>query len=339
MGFRFRKSKKLGPFRFTLSKSGLGASVGVKGFRVTKTATGRVRTTVSIPGTGISYVKETRGKPNKQNAAPRRSDSPAQEPPTQAPRYNGNLPYDFSVYSEPVEDAARVVIARGSASVPMLQKELNIGYSKAARMIDELENLGIVGPYEGAKPREVLIRPASLPEPVQISEGDEPMRRPKRKKKFSLFSVILVILVLGLVGSCGKSESSRSASLVSVEKLAPEPTPEPSGTSALALVSSTTTPARQLLQNASPEPTPKPEPTPAPTSKPTPKPTLKPSPTPTPQPSPVVMTYVGNTNTKKFHRPGCSSVSDILEHNKVIYETTREEMLAMGFVPCKRCNP
>ena len=58
MGVRFRKSKKLGPFRFTLSKSGIGVSAGVKGLRVTKSASGRVRTTVSIPGTGISYVQE-----------------------------------------------------------------------------------------------------------------------------------------------------------------------------------------------------------------------------------------------------------------------------------------
>lgn len=66
MGFRFRKSIKMGPLRFTLSKSGVSASLGVKGYRVTKTATGRTRTTASIPGTGISYVKESGGKRNKQ---------------------------------------------------------------------------------------------------------------------------------------------------------------------------------------------------------------------------------------------------------------------------------
>lgn len=59
MGFRFRKSKNFGPLRITLGKHGLGASVGVKGFRVTKSATGRTRTTASIPGTGISYVSES----------------------------------------------------------------------------------------------------------------------------------------------------------------------------------------------------------------------------------------------------------------------------------------
>lgn len=61
MGFRFRKSANFGPFRVNLSKSGVGYSVGGKGFRVTKKANGGVRTTASIPGTGISYVKETSG--------------------------------------------------------------------------------------------------------------------------------------------------------------------------------------------------------------------------------------------------------------------------------------
>lgn len=58
MGFRFRKSVKLGPLRVNFSKSGVGYSVGGKGFRVTKKANGGVRTTASIPGTGISYVND-----------------------------------------------------------------------------------------------------------------------------------------------------------------------------------------------------------------------------------------------------------------------------------------
>ena len=60
MGFRYRKSINLGGgFRINLSKSGIGYSWGVKGYRVSKTANGKTRTTASIPGTGISYVHET----------------------------------------------------------------------------------------------------------------------------------------------------------------------------------------------------------------------------------------------------------------------------------------
>ena len=50
-------------------------------------------------------------------------------------------------------------------------------------------------------------------------------------------------------------------------------------------------------------------------------------------------TYVLNTNTKKFHYPTCSSVDDMKEKNKQTYTGSREEVINMGYVPCKRCNP
>ena len=64
MGFRFRKSIKVGGVRVNFSKSGVGYSIGTKGARITKTANGRTRTTAGIPGTGISYVSESRKKGN-----------------------------------------------------------------------------------------------------------------------------------------------------------------------------------------------------------------------------------------------------------------------------------
>ena len=51
------------------------------------------------------------------------------------------------------------------------------------------------------------------------------------------------------------------------------------------------------------------------------------------------ITYVLNTNTKKFHYPTCSSVDDMKEKNKQIYTGSRDEVINMGYVPCKRCNP
>lgn len=58
MGLRIRKSVNFGPLRVNLSKSGVGYSVGTKGFRVTKKANGKMYTTASIPGSGISYVSD-----------------------------------------------------------------------------------------------------------------------------------------------------------------------------------------------------------------------------------------------------------------------------------------
>ena len=69
MGFRFRKSINLGGgFRINISKSGIGYSWGVKGFRITQTSRGTTRKTYSIPGTGFSYVEERSNKsPHYEN--------------------------------------------------------------------------------------------------------------------------------------------------------------------------------------------------------------------------------------------------------------------------------
>jgi S-DNA-T family DNA segregation ATPase FtsK/SpoIIIE len=54
-------------------------------------------------------------------------------------------------------DAARLVAQSGSASVSMLQRRLRVGYTRAGRLIDMLERRGIVGPWEGSKPRQILV--------------------------------------------------------------------------------------------------------------------------------------------------------------------------------------
>jgi hypothetical protein len=58
MGLRFRKSFSIGPLRINLSKSGVGFSFGFKGFRISRSAKGKNTATVSLPGTGLSYVQD-----------------------------------------------------------------------------------------------------------------------------------------------------------------------------------------------------------------------------------------------------------------------------------------
>ena len=53
--------------------------------------------------------------------------------------------------------AVDVVLETGQASVSMLQRRLKLGYSRAARLVDQMEERGIVGPFEGSKPRQLLI--------------------------------------------------------------------------------------------------------------------------------------------------------------------------------------
>lgn len=107
------------------------------------------------------------------------------------------------------------------------------------------------------------------------------------------------------------------------------------------------TPTPEPTEALTPKPTeastPKPteEPTPEPTEKSTPGPTEKSTPDPTKETgnSAPEVTYVVNTNTKKFHKPSCSSVKDIKESNRWDFTGTREELIEKGYVPCKRCNP
>lgn len=51
------------------------------------------------------------------------------------------------------------------------------------------------------------------------------------------------------------------------------------------------------------------------------------------------LTYVANTNTKKFHYPTCSSVKTIKDENRWDFYGSRDELINMNYVPCKRCNP
>ena len=78
MGYRFRKSIKLMPgVRINFSKAGIGGSVGFKGFRLTKRADGRVQRTLSIPGTGISYVDSHAAGGSFSHEEPATSTTPA----------------------------------------------------------------------------------------------------------------------------------------------------------------------------------------------------------------------------------------------------------------------
>ncbi len=61
------------------------------------------------------------------------------------------------------EDAVRVVLSTGQASASYLQRRLKLGYSRAARLIEIMEANGIVGPSQGSKPREILIRAEDYP--------------------------------------------------------------------------------------------------------------------------------------------------------------------------------
>ena len=74
------------------------------------------------------------------------------------------LPEDAPEGDPMLKEAISVVVESGMASTSLLQRKLKLGYARAARIVDEMEQRGIVGPYEGSKPRKVLITKEQLME-------------------------------------------------------------------------------------------------------------------------------------------------------------------------------
>ena len=64
---------------------------------------------------------------------------------------------DDDDYDERYDDAVALITKTRQASISMIQRHLRIGYNRAARIIEKMEKEGIVGPSDGAKPREVLV--------------------------------------------------------------------------------------------------------------------------------------------------------------------------------------
>lgn len=126
-------------------------------------------------------------------------------------------------------------------------------------------------------------------------------------KKYSIIVTIialaeLVYILSGAVGSGpeGYTASTRSAAVVSAT-VAPRATATPKSSSI----------ARQYT---------------APRATATPKPSS-------------FNTYILNTSTKKFHKPSCGSVKQMLDKNKQTYNGPRASVINMGYKPCGKCNP
>jgi S-DNA-T family DNA segregation ATPase FtsK/SpoIIIE len=84
------------------------------------------------------------------------------------PEVDDESPEPDDELDELFDQAVQIVVEAKQASVSLLQRRMRIGYARAARLIDQMEARGIVGPYEGSKPREVLISEGQYP-PGQIS--------------------------------------------------------------------------------------------------------------------------------------------------------------------------
>lgn len=92
-------------------------------------------------------------------------------------------PQAKSQFDELLPQAVDVIFETKQASVSMLQRRLKLGYSRAARLVDQMEQLGIVGPFEGSKPRQVLITKQQWQE-MQLMNGAAPTERFQTEMEF-----------------------------------------------------------------------------------------------------------------------------------------------------------
>ena len=107
----------------------------------------------------VNFVKEN-GETDYDESVIDKINAAVAEKEKSGAKGGGNAPSEQSAADEGDEllpAAIDVVMETGQASVSMLQRRLKLGYSRAARIVDEMETRGIVGPFEGSKPRQLLI--------------------------------------------------------------------------------------------------------------------------------------------------------------------------------------
>ena len=111
----------------------------------------------------VDHVKGTGGPPNYINEVTERAK---------------NGPGSSTVFSQDDSDpllgeAEDTVLRAGKASASLLQRRLKVGYARAARLLDLLEEKGVIGPGDGAKPREILVSREGLDNLSGAGQGDE----------------------------------------------------------------------------------------------------------------------------------------------------------------------
>ena len=118
----------------------------------------------------IQFIKESAGTAQQNSEIEEYMNKAAEDKSASDSGKNAQDDGEAGGFDEMLPQAAEVVIEMKSCSVSMLQRRVKLGYSRAARIVDQLEELGIVGPYEGAKPRQVLVDRAGWHD-IQVQLG------------------------------------------------------------------------------------------------------------------------------------------------------------------------
>lgn len=120
---------------------------------IPNTKQGRKRKLQSSLWTAVAVGVAAACSSHEKQSAPPSNEQPQQAIPPQTPSKSSLAAERGDMFAA----AAYAVLESGVASVATLQRNLKIGYSQAARLMDDLAARGIVGPFEGSSPREILI--------------------------------------------------------------------------------------------------------------------------------------------------------------------------------------
>ena len=124
----------------------------------------------------IQFIKEGAGETQQNNEIEEFMNKAAEDKNAADSGGAAKEEKTSSGYDDMLPQAVEVVLETKSCSVSMLQRRIKLGYSRAARIVDQMEELGVVGPYEGAKPRSVIVDREGWNEIMRVnglvSDGD-----------------------------------------------------------------------------------------------------------------------------------------------------------------------
>ena len=131
----------------------------------------------------IDFVK-TQGDASYDESVIKEIEAKAAQEDTKKKGSSVSADVDSDDGDEMIPKAIEVVVEAGMASTTLLQRKLKLGYARAARIIDELSEKGVVGPYEGSKPRKVLITRDQWYEMQALSQTSPKEAEPKQPSLF-----------------------------------------------------------------------------------------------------------------------------------------------------------
>ncbi len=131
----------------------------------------------------VSFIKE-KAAPQYSEDVMAQIEKAAEEKNSNGKKGDHEDVAEESEYDELLPQAVDVIFDTKQASVSMLQRRLKLGYSRAARIVDQIEELGVIGPFEGSKPRQILITKDQWLE-MQTVRGTAPIEILKTSVEFA----------------------------------------------------------------------------------------------------------------------------------------------------------